>query len=231
MQIVALGGGGFGGEPENPLLDNYILSLTGKSRPKVCFVPTASGDAESYIQRYYTAFNQRSCDPSHLGLFHREVLDIRDFLLSQDVIYVGGGNTANMLAIWRVHGVADVLLEAAAQNIVLCGVSAGSLCWFECGVTDSFGVQLAPLHDGLGLIPGSNCPHYDGEALRRPSYTKYIAAGFPAGYAADDGCGLHFTEAGLLRAISSRPHAGAYHVQLTDAGVQETREPVQYLGN
>lgn len=230
VNIVALGGGSFGSEPDNPLLDNYILSLTGVEEPKVCFIPTASGDAERYIQLYYDAYGPKSCVPTHLELFHRSVLDLEAYLLSQHVIYVGGGNTANMLAIWRVHGVDKILLEAARRNILLCGVSAGSLCWFECGVTDSFGVQLAPLHDGLGLLPGSNCPHYDGEVLRRPSYTRYVAEGFPSGYAADDGCGLHFNENGLVQAVSSRPNAAGYRVELTPEGVRETRLETKYLG-
>src|SRR3954465_1302485 len=155
--IVAMGGGGWGMEPENPLLDDLVFGLTRKRRPKVCFVPTASGDADSYVGRFYAALGNGRATPSHLALFRRTVVDLRAFLLGQDVIYVGGGNTANMLAVWRVHGVDAVLRRAWREGVVLCGLSAGALCWFEGGVTDSYG-PLAALHDGLGLLPGSACP-------------------------------------------------------------------------
>ncbi len=153
--IVAMGGGGFSMEPDNPALDLWLLSLTGKRRPRVCFVATASGDAESYIHRFYAAFAAHRCTPRHLPLFRRQDPDLRAAVLAQDLIYVGGGNTANMLAIWRLHGLDLVLREAWQAGVVLAGLSAGSLCWFAGGVTDSFGPQLAPLHDGLGLLPGS----------------------------------------------------------------------------
>ena len=140
--IVALGGGGFSMEPDNPLLDRYILGLTGKTRPRICFLPTASGDADGLIVKFYTAFGAERCQPVHLALFRRTVSDIRSLLLSQDVIYVGGGNTINMLAIWRAHGVDEILAEAWREGVVLAGLSAGSLCWYESGVTDSFGRGL-----------------------------------------------------------------------------------------
>jgi peptidase E len=137
-QIVAMGGGGFSMEPDNPLLDDYILSLASTDRPRICFLPTASGDDPTYIVNFYTAFAGRA-DASHLPLFSRRGEDAQAFLLDQDVIYVGGGNTENMLAIWRVHGVDRALRAAWDAGIVLAGLSAGSLCWFETGTTDSFG--------------------------------------------------------------------------------------------
>ena len=179
-QIVVLGGGGFSMEPRNPRLDLYILNLTRKRTPRVCFVPTASGDSPDYVARFHKAFAKHRCRPSHLPLFRRDATDPAAHLLAQDVIYVGGGNTANLLAVWRTHGVDRAMRQAWRRGTILCGVSAGMICWFECSVTDSFG-PLAPLHDGLGLLPGSACPHYDGEADRRPTYHQLIAAGFPPG--------------------------------------------------
>ncbi len=230
--IVAMGGGGFSREPENPLMDDFILGLTGKAEPKVCSVPTAQGDADSYLLRFYQAFAARRCRPTHLGLFHRTVDDIRRFVLEQDVIYVAGGNTANLLAVWRVHGLDSVLREAWDAGIVLCGTSAGALCWFSAGVTDSFGTALAPLHDGLGFLPGSHCPHYDGDRRRRPSYHRFVAEGLPAGVAADDGCGLHFVGTELVEVVTSQQGAQAYRVAPAGNGDGVTEIPLlaRFLG-
>lgn len=232
--IVAMGGGGFSMEPDNPLLDDFVLGLAGRrgraARPRVCFLPTASGDAPTYVRDFYDALTPKA-EASWLPLFQRDRRDLRAFLLAQDAIYVGGGNTQNMLAIWRLHGVDAILREAWQGGVVLAGLSAGSLCWFDCGVTDSFGPDLAPLHDGLGFLPGSHCPHYDGEALRRPSYHGLVADGLAGGYAADDGAALHFVGADLAGVVTSRPAAGAYRVEAADGQVVETRLPSRYLGD
>ena len=222
-----MGGGGFSMEPENPLLDDWILALSGRGRPSVCFLPTASGDAEGYIENFYAAFTPRDCTATHLSLFRRTVSDLRAFVLAQDLLYVGGGNTANMMAIWRVHGLDSVLREAWEAGVILAGLSAGSLCWFSSGVTDSFGEGLAPLRDGLGLLPSSHCPHYDGEALRRPRYQELIRAGvLPSGLAADDGVALRFAGTELAEVVSSRPSARGWRV--TADGDEEL--PTRYLG-
>jgi peptidase E len=214
--IVALGGGGFSMEPRNPRLDDYVLSLARRRRPRVCFVPTASGDSSSYVDRFLRAFPRRRAETSCLRLFRRDARDVRRALLANDVVYVGGGNTANLLAIWRLHRVDRALREAWRRGIVLCGVSAGALCWFEAGVTDSFGPRLAPLHDGLGLLRGSFCPHYDGERLRRPTYRRLVASrAVPEGYAADDGAALVFRGRALTEVVASRPDAQAYRVART----------------
>ncbi len=226
--IVAMGGGGFSMEPENPRLDDYILSLARRRRPRVCFVPTASGDAEEHIAAFHAAFPGQRARATHLSLFRRTIADLDGFLSKQDVIYVGGGSTANLLAVWRAHGLDRVLRAAWSAGTILCGLSAGSLCWFECGVTDSFG-PLAPLRDGLGLLPGSHCPHYDGEPGRRPLYRRLVAGGFPAGYAADDDVGLHFTGTELFRAVASRPGAKAYSVERVGRRVVESPLPVERL--
>jgi len=224
-----MGGGGFSTEPENPLLDDYVLGLTRARRPKVCFVPTASGDAESYILRFVEAFQDKAV-PSFLRLFDRDGRDLRSFVLDQDVIYVGGGSTANLLAVWRVHGLDAILREAWNQGVVLCGISAGANCWFAASTTDSFGPALQALPHGLGFLPGSVSPHYDGEASRRPAYHQAVAEGLPAGLALDDGAAARFDGVQLAEVISSRPAARAYRVERTDGEVTETTLPVRYLG-
>jgi peptidase E len=232
--IVAVGGGGFSMEPDNPLLDDHVLELArasrGRARPRVCFVPTASGDADSYVAKFYAAFARRA-EASHLALFNRTILDLESFVLEQDVIYVGGGNTANMLAVWRVHGLDELLRRAWQDGTVLTGLSAGSLCWFEGGTTDSFG-GLAALRDGLGLLPGSHSPHYDGEAQRRPTYHRLVAEGdLPDGLAADDGAALVFHGTDLHEVVASRPDARGYRVvRGPDGEAVETELPTRYLG-
>jgi dipeptidase E len=232
-QIIALGGGGFLMEPDNLALDRYILEQARGATPNVCFVPTASGDSESYISRYYESFETLDCHPSHLSLFHSPKQDLETYILQQDVIYVGGGNTRNLLAIWRDWGLDQILRRALDQGIVLTGVSAGSICWFQQGVTDSMKPQgstrLASI-DCLGFLPHSNCPHYDGEANRRPEYHRLQEAGEIAnGWAADDGVGLHFMDGKLEAIVSSRPNACAYWVYPDGKGVQEEKMPPRYL--
>jgi dipeptidase E len=228
--IVAMGGGGFGGDDPDVgrLVEDFALGLTGRDTPRVCFIATASGDDPSYIEGFHAAFGGGRAHASHLGLFQREVVDLEGFLLGQDAIYVGGGNTANMLAVWRVHGVDRILIEAWRRDIVLFGLSAGGLCWFEGGSTDSFG-PLAPLRDGMGFLPGSFCPHYDGEPERRPSYHRFIAEGMPAGYAADNEAALHFRGRDLAEAVAATPEAGAYRVSLSGGRVEQRRLPVRRL--
>jgi peptidase E len=220
--IVAIGGMRVRPGTRPPLVD-YMLSLTGKPRPKVCLIPTATADDPARIVQFYERHAGTGAECTHLKLFERTVPDVSSFLLAQDVIWVGGGNTANMLAVWRVHGVDRILREAWNAGIILCGGSAGSLCWFECGTTDSFDVnQLAPLHDGLGFLPGSHCPHYDGEAQRRPLYHRLIAEGFPAGYAIDDDAAIRFVDTQIAEVVTSRTGATAYRVELRDGQVVET---------
>ncbi|MCG8366315.1 MAG: peptidase E [Pseudanabaenales cyanobacterium] len=196
-QIVAMGGGGFSMEAENPLLDQYILGLAEKEKPRVCFLPTASGDSDRYIVRFYSAFLKFPCTPTHLSLFQPPTADLRSFVLEQDIIYVGGGNTRSLLALWREWEIDQILREAWEAGIVLAGLSAGSICWFEEGMTDSVPGSLNPLRC-LGFLKGSHCPHYDGEAERRPAYQRLLSEGLISeGYAADDGVGLHFVGGSL----------------------------------
>lgn len=224
-QIVALGGRG---SPAGPL-NRFLLGLAGSERPRVCFLPTATGDSDGAIVTLYESWPASLCEPSHLELFGVPRAGVREHLLAQDLIVVSGGNTANMLAVWRVHGVDGSLREAWEAGIVLCGWSAGGMCWFEGGVTDSFGLELAPLDDGLAFLGGTFCPHYDGEAERRPTYHRLVAGGFTAGLAADDGVGLHFVGAELREAVSERPGAQAYRVELARGEVAETPVPARLL--
>ncbi|MDE4086817.1 peptidase E [Planococcus maritimus] len=211
-QIIALGGGGFSMEPDNPLIDLYILEQSPKETPKICFIPTASGDADGYIARFYDFFEQQNCEPTHLSLFKPPTQELEEFVLSQDILYVGGGNTKNLLALWREWDLDRIIEKAWNQGIVLAGISAGSICWFEQGVTDSYGDELHPLAC-LGFLPGSNCPHYDGETHRRPTFQRLLKEGqIKPGLAADDGVALHFIGPDLNSAVSSRPDAKAYRV-------------------
>jgi dipeptidase E len=233
-QIVAFGGGGFSMEAGNPLLDDYVLGLTGTERPRVCFVPTASGDADHYIVRFYRTFAGR-CDASHLSLFRRDrghgavACDVEQHLLAQDLVYVGGGSVVSLLGAWRAHGLDRVLKQAWRRGVVLCGLSAGSLCWFTEAVSAFHGAPTVVR--GLGLLPHSNCVHYDGEPERRAEYRRFVGDGVRPGYAVDDGAALHFVHRELRRVVSSRPRACAYRVEPSDGDVVETPLPVSYLGD
>jgi dipeptidase E len=229
-QIIAMGGGGFSMEPENHLLDDYILNSTGREKPKICFLGTASGDARGYIESFYEFFNKKSCTATHLSLFFGQTPEIESFILSQDILYVGGGNTRNMLVLWKEWGLDKLLLKAYNNGTILCGLSAGSICWFEQGLTDSVPTQLNRL-DCLGILSGSNCPHFDGEPERRPAYIKLIQEGtLMNGIAIDDGCALHYIDEKLIRIVSSRQTAKAYSFA---KGAKEIKEDVlipNYLG-
>ncbi len=229
QQIIALGGGGFSMEPENPLLDRYILRQTRKRKPSVCFLPTASGDSDAFIEKFFKAFDKLSCKPSYLSLF-KPPEKLESFVLEKDVLYVGGGNTKNMLALWREWQLDRILRKAWRQGVVLCGISAGSICWFEEGLTDSLPNKLRRL-PCLGFLSGSNCPHYDGEPERRARYRRLIRnETMKTGVAVDDGVGLHYIGRKLTHVVSSRPNASAYAVKRVSAGVSETKLATRYLG-
>jgi peptidase E len=198
-------------DAERGKLEDYILGLTGKERPRVLFVPTAVADSPESTLWMYAKLAART-ELSHVAFFPWPPTDLRSLALEQDVIYVSGGNTANALAIWRVHGFDAILREAWEAGIVLTGWSAGMICWYEAGVTDSFGPQLEGMRDGLGFLPGSACPHYDGEELRRPVYTKLVADGYPAGVAADDCVALRYEGTDLAEVVSVREGSRAYRV-------------------
>lgn len=219
-------------EPENLLLDQYVLAAACLDTPKVCFMGTASGDAQSFIDRFYAAFSTLRCIPSHLSLLKLEPGDWRRKVLEQDVIYVGGGNTRALLVLWREWGLDRVLRKAWESGVVLAGISAGSICWFQQGLSDSVSAgEVLPL-TCLGFLRGSNCPHYDGEPERRPAYQRFVLKGeLKSGYAADDGAALHFVGKKFLKGICSRPTAKVYRVEKRDEGVFETALETKFLGS
>jgi dipeptidase E len=208
--IVAMGGISWDDAERIPLED-YWLGLTGAERPRVLVVPTAVADAAEPTLGIVSQLTRRA-EVSFVSFFPWPPADVRELALRQDAIYVSGGNTANALAIWRVHGFDATLREAWEAGIVLAGWSAGMICWFEAGVTDSFGPQLEGMRDGLGFLPGSACPHYDGESERRPVYTRLVREGFPPGVAADDCVALRFDGTELTETVTSRTGSGAYRV-------------------
>jgi len=222
-----MGGGGFSMEPENLTLDRYVLAQAGVAMPRVSFLPTASGDVDSYAMRFYEAFSGLPCQPSHL-MFFRRTPDLREHLLNQDVIYVGGGNTKSMLGVWREWGMPEILREAWEAGVVLAGLSAGAICWFEQGLTDSFEGDLRPL-DCLGILKGSACPHYDGDPERRPTYHRLVRTGvLLPGLAIDDGAAVHFVDDDIRGVVASRPGVTAYRVETKSGAAQETALPVEF---
>jgi dipeptidase E len=226
--IIAIGGGGLSRQPDYLALERYILAQTGRTTPKIAFLGTATGDADAATVRFYDACSTLPCRPTHVSLYRRTP-DLRAALLNQDVIYVGGGNTRSMLAAWREWDLPALLHEAWQEGIVLAGVSAGAICWFEQGVTDSWADRLRAM-DCLGFLPGSCCPHYSGEAERRPAYTRMIGdQEIGAGLAIDDGAAVHFAGMNLHAAIAARPGAQVYRVDLLDGTVQHTALEMQYL--
>lgn len=228
-QLIVQGGGGFLME-KSRLLDRHFLRATGKPNPRVCFVGTASGDAESGRYKFYEAMATLECRPTHLSLVQPPTADLAGFVGEQDAIYVGGGNTRSLLALWREWGL-DVALRAAYERgVVLGGISAGMICWFEYGITDSVPGALSPLKC-LGWLSGTACPHYDGEAERRPAFHRLLAAGrVPPGYAADDGAALHFVDESLAEVVLSRPAARAYRLAMDGDVATETPLPARLLG-
>jgi dipeptidase E len=223
-QIIAMGGGGFTMEPDNPKLDRYVLEAAGRPEPSVCFLPTAAGDDERYVAAFYESFAGFSCQPSHF-LFFSRVGDLRDHLLAQDVIYVGGGNTKSMLGVWREYGLPEVLREAWQAGVVLAGVSAGALCWFEEGLTDSYAGGMTVLK-ALGLLPGSFCPHYESDSERRPALFETIASGdLQEGWAVANSAAVHFRGHDLHQAVASVPGKRAWRLKKTATGVEEEELP------
>jgi dipeptidase E len=223
-QIVALGGGGFSMEPDNLTLDWYILSLWRASdrKPRVCFIPTATGDSPDYIGRFYSAFETLPCQPTHLTLLDLPAPDPASAIMENDIFYVGGGNTREMLAIWRQCGL-DCALKAAWQmGKILCGISAGAICWFEQAISDSVVEgELHPLRC-LGFLTGTAAPHYDDPGRRETFHRCLLAGEVSAGYGIDNSAALHFDGTRLVNVVTSRPGAAAYRVELANGEVVET---------
>lgn len=210
------------------------LELTGRTRPRVCFVLTASGDDPAYLAMMYSAMSKTGCDVDHLALFPQPNRAPGDVLAEADVIWVGGGSVANLLALWHLHGVDEAMQDAWERGAVLAGVSAGSICWHVGGPTDSFGAQLQLAANGLALLPYGNAVHYDSEAQRRPLTHQLVGAGtLPTSFATDDRIGLLYEGTEPVEVVcddpAAYPEAAAYRVELTGGEVQETRLPVGRL--
>ncbi len=234
--IIALGGGGFSQEPNNLLLDKYILEVASSARevatPRVCFVSTAAGDNPDYIERFYAAFKTLNCQTSHLALFHTEdwADELEDMILGADVLYFSGGSTKNALALWSAWELEPIFKRAYEAGTVFTGLSAGAICWFEQFTTDSMGRSLSVM-DGLGWLPGSFTPHYDAERFRKVSLEKFLRAEkIKPGFAADDGAALHFVNSEYIGAVSSRAEAKAYHVTLGRNRLVESPLETRFLG-
>lgn len=216
-------------EPENPALDQYIVNQSGVDRPKIAFLSQASGEGRDYIINFFKAFTALDCRPSHLSLFAPHTADIENYLMEQNIIYVGGGNTKSMLALWREWGIDHILRQAGDNGTILAGISAGSICWFDRGLTDSIPGKLTGL-PCMGYLSGSCSPHYDGEPGRRPSFQALIGSGeLPAGVAFDDSAAGHYVDGVLKTVISSKPDAKGYRVERVNGQAVETVLETHYL--
>ncbi|MHB8533422.1 MAG: Type 1 glutamine amidotransferase-like domain-containing protein [Solirubrobacteraceae bacterium] len=230
--IFAMGGGGFTMEPNNPLLDDFVLSLSPAKEPRILFLPTASGDTTPQVNAFKARFTGRTCAPESLLLFRLSETRraLRELVLEQDILYVGGGSMRNLLAIWRAHELDELLAEAWRRGIVLAGLSAGAMCWFEMGLTRSSGPP-EPL-EGLGILPGSLSVHADGEPERLPVWLARLRDGtMPSGWALDDGVGLLFRGEKLERVVSSRPGAEAQRVDAIAGELVRRRVQPELLGS
>jgi dipeptidase E len=231
-RILTLGGHDFTARPPDRAVCELLLRLATEragGRPRICILPTASGDTSGQIGRFYAAFGERPCEPSDLSLFRlgRRPMALRDHLLQQDLIYVGGGSLVNLLAVWEAHELGAILALAWRQGIVLAGQSAGAMCWFEAGITTSSGRPQPGA--GLGLLGGSLCVHYNNEPERRAAYLDAVGDGMPGGYGLDDYAGLLWEGDGAPAALTARRGARAYRVIANGNGVVESPLPVKFL--
>ena len=219
-QIIAIGGGGFGRNPGEGIIEKYIVSQSVEGNPSICFIPTDTGDNEAYKVNFYSTFSKLNCSPSHLDFFKRTP-NLEELIFSQDIIFVGGGNTKSMLAVWKDWGLVEILKEAYEAGTIMCGVSAGAICWFEYGITDSWEDELEIINC-LGFVSGSCCPHYDEEPERKPSLNKLLNDGaIEDCYAIDGGCALHIKDGVDYKAIVFSQNKNAYLVNQHDEEIRE----------
>lgn len=231
-RILTLGGHEFSSRPPDRAVCELLLRLAserGGERPRICILPTASGDTSEQIASFYSAFGERSCEPSDLSLFRlgRRPMALRDHLLSQDLVYVGGGSMVNLLAVWEAHDITSILSLAWRRGVVLAGQSAGAMCWFEAGITKSSGRARAAA--GLAMLSGSLCVHYNNEPERRAAYLEAVADGMPSGYGLDDYAGLLWEGEGSPSAVTARRGARAYRVSSREGEVTESPLPARFL--
>jgi len=224
-QIIAIGGGGFGRNPGEGIIENYILNQSNAKNPNICFIPTATGDNEAYKNNYYATFTKLNCNPVHLDFFKRTP-DLENLINEQDIIFVGGGNTKSMLAVWKDWGLDSILHQAYKNGVVMSGVSAGAICWFEKGITDSWSEDLKVM-DCLGFVKGACCPHYDEEPQRRPSLKKFLSQKIlESCYAVDGGCALHIQDEKKYGSIAFSKNKKSFHVEFKNDKVVENSFPV-----
>jgi len=224
-QIIAIGGGGFGRNPGNGAIEKYILDQANSEKPNICFIPTATGDDESYKVSYYATLSKLNCNPTHLDFFKRTP-DLENLIKGQDVIFVGGGNTKSMLSVWREWGLDKILKKAYENGTIMSGVSAGAICWFERGITDSWSDKLN-IMNCLSFTKGNCCPHYDEEAERRPTLSKFIKdKEIQNCYAIEGGCALHIKNDEVYKAISFRGKKNSFLVTCEDGKIKENNLPV-----
>jgi peptidase E len=227
LQIVAAGDGML--DSENPFMDLYVLAQTGKKKPKIAMLPTASGDSQNLIKYFYSIFERYPCEPSHLSLFNPHTADIRDYIMSQDVIFVSGGQSKSMLGVWKEWLLPDMLKAAYENGTVLSGGSAGSVCWFDECITDSIPGSLTAMKC-LGFLPYSNSPHF-ANFSRRSAYARHLLAGnIKQGYAADDFAALHFVNGKHFRSVSTRHYAQTFHLSVENGNVKRDKLKTEWLG-
>ena len=223
-QIIAIGGGGFGRNPGVGIIEKYILDQSDKDTPNICFIPTATGDSESYKVNYYSTMTKLDCNPTHLDFFKRTP-NLEELIQMQDIIFVGGGNTKSMLAVWREWGLDIILKNAYESGTIMSGVSAGAICWFEKGITDSWANNLNVL-ECLGYTKGNCCPHYDEEPERKPSLSNFISNGEIGDcFAIDGGCALHLKNDRVFKAISFKDGKNSFLVEKENKDIIETTLP------
>ncbi len=211
--IIAIGGGGFGANPGQGIIEKYILKQANKKTPRICFIPTATGDNEAYKVNFYSTFTNLDCHPSHLDFFKRTP-NLNDLILEQDVIFVGGGNTKSMLAVWKEWGLGKILKKAYHNGVVMSGVSAGAICWFQNGITDSWASDLK-LMPCLNFTKGTCCPHYDEEPERKPAVKKLLLLKkIKEVYALEGGSALHIKDDKIFKSVSFRKKKNSYQVSL-----------------
>ena len=221
-QIIAIGGGGFGRVIKDLKIEQYIRSQSAKDDPKICFIPTATGDDASYIKNFYKAFDSLGCKTSHIDFFKRTI-NLRPHILDQDIIYVGGGNTKSMLAVWKEWGLDIILKEAYENNIIMSGVSAGAICWFKKGITDSWKDNQATI-DCLGFVEGICCPHYDEEPERIPYVKEILEANEIAEcYAIEGYAALHLIDDKPKYNVSFKKDTSCHHVFLANKKVHHKK--------
>ena len=219
--IVAIGGGGFGRNPNNPIIEKYILNLSSSERPTITFFPTASAENSDYIVNFYTAFSKLNCNAQHISLF-KNTPDLESIIDNSDIIYVGGGNTKSMLAVFREWNLDKLIAKAYQEGKILAGVSAGAICWFNKGITDSWDDGLRVL-DCMDILDGTCCPHYDGEANRRPSVENFLKSkDIESCLCIEDGAALHYENDIIKTAISFYENKNAYEVKYNGSYLIET---------